>query len=351
MSLYKRDKTWWIRFTTPDGQRIRRSARTTDREQAERFHDELKAEYWKVQIAGDRPAYSWQQAVVRWVNENSHLASIGNIKTHLRWVNTYFGNKNISDITRDDLDTITQEKLKLVSKTTVNRMLETVRAILRCAEIEWDWIESAPNVRTLKVDNRRIRWITKEEADSLLNRLPSHSSDMAGFTLATGLRAANVKGLEWSQIDMQRHVAWVHPDQSKTRKAISVPLNSEAISIIRRQIGKHDTFVFTYRGNPISNHNTKAWRKALVDIGIKDFRWHDLRHTWASWHVQSGTPLHVLQELGGWTSYEMVLRYAHLSAGHLKEYVENVGTKLAQSENKEELNNAESLTNGAPGRT
>jgi len=56
-----------------------------------------------------------------------------------------------------------------------------------------------------------------------------------------------------------------------------------------------------------------------------DFRWHDLRHTWASWHVQAGTPLHVLQELGGWASPEMVQRYAHLSAAHLEDYANNIG--------------------------
>nr|WP_305080254.1 tyrosine-type recombinase/integrase [Methylococcus sp. Mc7] len=55
--------------------------------------------------------------------------------------------------------------------------------------------------------------------------------------------------------------------------------------------------------------------------GIENFRWHDLRHTWASWHVQGGTPLHVLQELGGWESVEMVKRYAHLSGEHLAQYV------------------------------
>ena len=70
--------------------------------------------------------------------------------------------------------------------------------------------------------------------------------------------------------------------------------------------------------------NTKAWKQALKRAGIKHFRWHDLRHTWASWHVQSGTPLQVLQELGGWSSYEMMLRYAHLSAGHLADYAENL---------------------------
>ena len=53
--------------------------------------------------------------------------------------------------------------------------------------------------------------------------------------------------------------------------------------------------------------------------GIENFRWHDLPHTWASWHVQNGTSLQELQQLGGWSSYDMVLRYAHLSSDHLKE--------------------------------
>jgi integrase len=79
--------------------------------------------------------------------------------------------------------------------------------------------------------------------------------------------------------------------------------------------------VFSYKGKRITQVNTKAWHKALERAGIKDFRWHDLRHTWASWHVQSGTPLHVLQELGGWESPEMVRRYAHLSSEHLSQYV------------------------------
>jgi integrase len=58
--------------------------------------------------------------------------------------------------------------------------------------------------------------------------------------------------------------------------------------------------VFTYQGKPVIQVNTKSWRATLVKVGIKEFGWHDLRHTWASWHVQAGTPLHVLQELGAW---------------------------------------------------
>jgi len=84
----------------------------------------------------------------------------------------------------------------------------------------------------------------------------------------------------------------------------------------------------------------KAWRAVLERTGISDFRWHDLRHTWAGWHVQNGTPLHILQELGGWESSDMVRRYAHLSSDHLAKYadklaqprvVNTIDTKLAQA--------------------
>jgi integrase len=67
-----------------------------------------------------------------------------------------------------------------------------------------------------------------------------------------------------------------------------------------------------------------VWRKALKRAEIESFRWHDLRHTWASWHVQNGASLQELQQLGGWASFEMVLRYAHLSSDHLKVAAERV---------------------------
>jgi integrase len=116
---------------------------------------------------------------------------------------------------------------------------------------------------------------------------------MMRFSLETGLRRSNVTGLQWSQIDLTRRTAWIHPDQAKVRKAIAVPLSADAVIVLRDQMGKHLTHVFSYQGKPVTQVNTKAWRAALQRAGIGDFRWHDLRHTWASW--QAGTPLHVLQ--------------------------------------------------------
>ena len=150
---------------------------------------------------------------------------------------------------------------------------------------------------------------------------------MAQFSLETGLRQANVTGLTWQQVDLDRQCAWIHPDQAKAKRAIPVPLSQAAVSIIKEQAGKHPEFIFTYNGNRIIQVSTKAWYKALERAGIKDFRWHDLRHTWASWMMQKGTPLHALKELGGWESQEMVQRYAHLSPDHLAQYVSSMTDK------------------------
>lgn len=165
-------------------------------------------------------------------------------------------------------------------------------------------------------------YLTKGQAESLLLQLPPHLAEMAAFSLATGLRKSNVTGLCWSQVDLGRRLTWIHPDQSKTRRAIAVPLNNDALRVLTLQIGKHPVRVFSYKGEHISQVTTAAWYKALHRCGIIDFRWHDLRHTWASWHVQNGTPLNVLQELGGWESAQMVRRYAHFSASHLEKYAQ-----------------------------
>jgi len=325
MSLRKRGGIWWIDFVAPSGQRIRRSAGTADKCLAQELHDQLKAESWRIAKLGERPRRTWNEAVVRWLKESSHKATLGMDKVHLRWLDRFLGGKHLDEISRGLVDRITDARLaEGLSNATVNRSLEVLRAILRRCVNEWEWLDRAPQVRMLKEPTRRVRFITREEARKLLSELPTHMADMAAFSLATGLRKGNVTGLQWTQVDLVRRLAWIHPDQAKARKAIAVPLNAEAVVIIRRQLGKHPTHVFSYRGQRIQQVNTKAWYAALARAGIEDFRWHDLRHTWASWHVQEGTPLHALQELGGWESPEMVRRYAHFSAEHLAPYADRL---------------------------
>lgn len=122
----------------------------------------------------------------------------------------------------------------------------------------------APRIRMLKEPTRRIRHLTREESRRLLAELPSHMADMAAFSLATGLRRGNVTGLQWSQIDLARRMAWIHPDQAKARRAIAVPLNADAVVVVQKQLGKHPTHVFSFRGKATTQVSTKCWYAALV---------------------------------------------------------------------------------------
>ena len=321
MALHKRGSVWWIDFVAPNGARIRRTTETRIKREAEKLHDELKTELWRVQMLGDRPRRIWEDAAARWLDEQSHKASLESDKGILRWLDRHLAGVELTNIDRKCIARITKAK-KRGGRTnaTVNRMLALLRAILRRCANDWECLDRAPAIRMRNEPTRRIRFLTREQAAVLLQELPGHLRAMATFTLATGLRRANVTGLTWEQVDLERKLAWLHPGQAKSRKGIAVPLNETAIAVLQDQIGQHPKRVFTYCARPIFQVSTKAWYDALARAGIENFRWHDLRHTWASWHAQNGTPLVALQEMGGWKTEKMVHRYAHLAVEHLAVY-------------------------------
>ena len=166
-----------------------------------------------------------------------------------------------------------------------------------------------------------LRFITRDEADKLVAALPPHLAVMAEFSLQTGLRMSNVTKMKWSQLDLSKKHAWVNAADAKMRRAIPVPLSDVAIRLILSQMGKHDEYVFAYEGKVITKTSCYAWYAAMKQVGINNFRWHDIRRTWASWHVQNGTTLHELKELGGWADFKSVLVYAHLGVQHLAKRV------------------------------
>ena len=219
MSLRKRGSVWWIDIATPSGERVRRSTETENKAQAQELHDQLKSELWRLQKLGCRPRRLWQDAAVRWLREQAHKASLEDDKEKLRWLDRYLANRELESINRALIDAITEAKqADGCSNGTVNRVLALIRAILRKCARDWEWLDRAPAVRLLKEPTRRIRFLSRHQARALLRELPPHLCDMASFTLATGLRAANVTGLTWEQVDLSRKLAWIHPDQAKARK-------------------------------------------------------------------------------------------------------------------------------------
>ncbi|WP_227983189.1 site-specific integrase [Dickeya poaceiphila] len=369
--MKQRNGVWHCDFTTPDGKRVRQSLGTEDKREAQELHDKLKADSWRSAKLGEAPVKLFDEACIRWLREKSHKRSLDADKSKITFFLDHFHGRELSTITNDHIqvaiskaydrkhrerweemrDRLKREgksvpaySPKPISESTKYSFQAFMRALLRIAANEWGWLNSVPVVKARQPRNKRIRWLTHDEARQLIDCLPDHLKSVVTFALATGLRRSNILDLEWSQVDMQRKMAWIHPENAKGGKAIGVALNDTACGVLRGQIGKHHRWVFVHEISTTKPNGektpeirklrvdgNKAWNAALKRAGIENFRFHDLRHTWASWLVQSGVPLSALQEMGGWESIEMVRRYAHLSPNHLTQHAKQIDSIFAKN--------------------
>lgn len=324
MSLYRRPNSsfWWVRFTL-GGRRIRQSTGTANRSQAEEYETALRTRLWRETRLGESH-HTFKEAVEKYLAESTKKTK-GWDESRLRWFlrNEAFGQLPLQDVSREVLEVARGALGAGLAPATVNHYMGVLRSVLRRAATEWGWIQTVPKVPVEKVKLQDPRWLTRAQFQRLVKHLPAHSSDIARFAVSTGLRRSNITGLTWDRVDLKRRAVYIPGSQAKAGKGIPVALNREAVEVLKRWRGKHDLWVFVFRGKPVYQVTTATWRRACIAAGIPGFRFHDLRHTWASWQVQSGTPLLALQEMGGWASFEMVRRYAHLSPGHLRQYADN----------------------------
>lgn len=308
---------WWIDVVLPDGRRIRQSTRTENRDEAEALLSRLKVDTFREANFGIKPKRSWQEAVLRYLEVKASLRSNRDVRRICKRLDPYLGSKLLTDISGDVVWHICQRELaRGNTPATVNRYLATIRGILRMARDEWQWIDNFPKIRMLPGEVERDRWLTREEADRLIAVCPSHLVAIVRFALATGCRASEITGLEWNRVDLERGTAWLNRTKNGTPRG--VPLNQDAVAVLQGEKGRHPRYCFTYRGAPIlwGVCNT-GWLEAVRKAGLTDFRFHDLRHTWASWHRQAGTSCDELKELGGWKSRVMADRYAKFATVHL----------------------------------
>lgn len=321
LGIYRRpdSRFWWIATTLPDGRRIRQSAGTESREEAQALLAKLTLDAYRAAHFGIKPERSWQEAVVRYLSIKARLRSYADVQRICRHLHLYLGDLNLSQITGDVVWQVIQGEMKKGNKpATINRYLALIRSLLRMARDEWQWIDNMPKIRLLSGEVERDRWLTREEAERLIRACPDHLAALVRFALATGCRAREITGLEWCRVDLERKTAWL--DQTKNGTPRGVPLNADAVAVLQEQIGKHDRVCFTFKGRPIQWQVTNtAWLSALKRAGIEDLRFHDLRHTWASWHRQAGTSCDELKDLGGWKSRAMVDRYAKFATENLRE--------------------------------
>ena len=323
MSLYKppNSENWYL-SVSHNGRRIRQTTGTADRKAAQEYHDKLKAELWREEKLGE-PFATFGDACADWLTAGDRGESD---RYRLRALMSAIGIKTpLSAISAGSV------AAALSGKGDANRVryINLVTAVLNHAKKNGK-LTTVPAFIRPKIPKSRIRWLTKDEWKRLqraLAEIAPHLLAPARFAITTGLRMHNVLNLEWSQVNLRRKTALIHPDQAKAGNAIGVPLSNDAMAVLRGQRKLHKKWVFAYGDAPLTRATNHGWKSALKAAKIEGFTWHGLRRTWASWHVMSGTPLPELQRLGAWESYEMVLVYAHLSPSHLATYANNAKPK------------------------
>lgn len=334
MPIYKRGKTFWIDVSAPDGTRIRRSAGTAEKAKAQQLHDKLKHEMWDVSKLDKRPERMFSDLMIFALKDADGQSGFENKQIYARYFLSFFGGRRLSSITGDEifdsLPTHNQATRKPLANATKNRYRSFIMRAFSMA-CKSGWIDRQPHVPSMREPKVRVRWIEKHQARILIENLQTEwMKSICSFALLTGARKGEIFSLRWSNVDLRRKVAVIVAEDAKSGKARPLPLNDEAIAILR-DLPRDSEYPFAYKGRLAEEINRTEFARALSLSGLSDFRFHDFRHTWASWHVQNGTPLMMLKEMGGWEKLEMVNKYAHLSDEHLSRF-SGIVTFLAQED-------------------
>ena len=270
---------------------------------------------------GHRPAVPWRAVAERWLSE-SRKRSLEKDRAILAWFGGQFeAGTTINQITPDVIGELRALKAEETSEATADRYMALLNAILRKCAGDWGVIDKAPRVPMYRPEPKEPRWITTEQFRRLERELPPHLRLAARFAVLTGLRMRAQLSLRWDQVDLRQRRAWIAGADMKGKRTHGFPLSPGAAAVLRaircRRTDIAQPHVFLFRGRPYSDANGAAWRAATERAGLAGLHWHDLRHTWASWAVQSGVSLHEVMQLGGWRSLQMVQRYSHLAPDHL----------------------------------
>lgn len=331
MALYLRGSTWWVRFTAPDGTQVRESAKTADKKLAAQYEAKRRNDVFmehKMGVKADRP---FAEAVKHFLETKDSLRSVSCYTQQLAWWQEQFKDVTLQQIDEERITkAIMAKKREGASNATCNRYVAALRATLNEAA-RMKWIMRVPTFRELEEPKERVRWLTDAEVERLLAACPSHWRGMVVVSLATGLRQSNVRAMRWEWVDFERQTLTIPGACFKNGKDFAIPLPDEAVAALREEVGKHEQFVFTFNGKPITQICHTAWKGALNKAGIEDFRWHDMRHTWATRMAHRNVPTQALQKLGGWETMAMVNKYAHHDVESLRQYVEAAPTPPAQN--------------------
>ncbi|MNF85326.1 Tyrosine recombinase XerD [compost metagenome] len=274
--------------------------------------------------------------------------------------------RRLVEITGRDLEQLRTAWLKAGNKpSTANRKMGTISGVFSRA-VDWNYLDASPldKVKALKVDTKgRIRYLSQDEAKALREALDAreermraerdsanrwrterkrepmadlravtftdHLKPMVLLTLNTGLRRGELFNLRWHDVDLLGRTLTVAGEGTKTTETRHIPLNAEALATLTawKEQSEPTGYVFPGQDGERMTDVKTAWLELLKTASVEDFRWHDMRHDFASRLVMAGVPLNTVRDLLGHSDIKMTLRYAHLAPESKAAAVELISLK------------------------
>lgn len=350
MGVFLRHSTYWMSYTA-NGIRHRESCNTSNKREAEqRLASRITAvtEGRFFDIKKTTPVL-FKDFVNRYIAEHSKInkKSWEHDLFRLRDLMVSFGGRYLHEITVADIAKFKAQQMQTkalrlgrpICTATINRKLALLKAILNKA-VDWEVLEDNPcrKIKLFRENNTRDRFLSREEFNRLLTECKGELLQLVTIAVHTGLRKGEIMGLKWNDIDVTRKLIYVRRSgkfaySTKSSKNRVVPMNDVVCNTFL-SILKHPDSDYIF-----DNTHRNAFKTALKRSKIEDFRFHDLRHTFASYLAMASVPINTIKDLLGHSTINITMRYSHVTPEHKAASVEKLGTILTQSKISADLMN------------
>jgi len=337
--IYKRGKVLWIRYAGLDGKIIFESSHSDKFKDAQDLLIQRKGEIKEgkqPEVKKRIPNHTFRELAQEYIKWTERQRAFRQKQQVVNQLKETFGNIPLRHFNTRLLEQYQTDRLQKGNKkvkvgknewrylpnkpATTNRHIAVIKHMFTKA-VQWEMVEEyalkkVRQVKLLEENNRRLRYLSKEECQALLNVCDSHLKPIVITALNTGMRKGEILSLKWDNVDL-RH-GFILLDITKNGERREIPINETLRTILQgltRRLDVPYVFFAIETGKPFQDVK-RSFNTALRKIGIRDFHFHDLRHTFASHLVMAGIDITTVKELLGHKTLTMTLRYAHLSPSH-----------------------------------
>jgi integrase len=361
--LYKRGNLYWICYADGFGKIVRESSHSSKFKDAEALLAERRnrvREGKEPEPVKKIPNYNFSHLAGEYIKWCERQRSFKSKKDFILQLTEVFGNVPLRCINTKLLEHFQSERLLQGKKkvkinehewvvlpnkpATINRLIATLKHMFTKA-VEWDMVgeETLKRIRKVKLleeNNKRLRYLSKEECQNLISNCQGNTEAIVITALNTGMRKGEILNLEWEKHVDLKH-GFITLDVTKNGERREIPINDTVRGVLQgltRRLDIPYVFYDSATSKPYGDIK-RSFNTALRRAGIRDFHFHDLRHTFSSHLVMAGVDLTTVSRLLGHKTLTMTLRYAHLAPSHMVKAVDILDSTLTGKSTAQKLHN------------